>query len=430
MSAAAFGPRLTYALDAFVAQLGWTWRPYTPAEERADDGSSLYLAYGRAVSYGELRRAVLIEPSGLLSQRGVAADYRTRYDWYEGIRCPEGGDPLAAAFYLLTCYEEWASREADEHGRVPAASLSHVREGLARVPVVDRLWLVLAKALVEAAGYPRTPVALLPSPGYSSLDVDSVYALAGKPFASKLRSALWHVMHGDWRGLRAVVSALRGGRDPFDTFDYLRELHRAHGLTPYVFVLMGYATGLDPAWPLGDERYRGLVARLSDWVHLGVHPSYESSRRTSLIKSELGALRAIAGGEVRDSRQHYLRIAWPVTFRALLATGVTDDYSLGWPDELGFRAGTARSFTWYDLDAERATGLALHPPHVMDVTGRYYLGLSPKQFSRAALEVHEAARGVGGGLRLLWHNSNLGPAYGWGPFRSTYEALIACVAEA
>ena len=144
----------------------------------------------------------------------------------------------------------------------------------------------------------------------------------------------------------------------------------------------------------------------------------------TLIPSEIAALSEGAGREITTSRQHYLRFGLPHTFRTLLECGIREEHSVMWADRAGFRAGTARAFRWYDVLREEATALLIVPPHAMDVTARYYAGLTPERAIASWTELADEARASGTALRCLWHNSNLGPWHGWGPWRAAFEASV------
>ena len=97
------------------------------------------------------------------------------------------------------------------------------------------------------------------------------------------------------------------------------------------------------------------------------------------MKDEKERLENITDKPLLRSRQHYIKLFLPSTYRFLLEIGITDDYSMGFTDEIGFRAGTSHSFQWYDLSNEIETQLKVHPFCVMDVTLKNYLKLTPQQ---------------------------------------------------
>lgn len=372
---------------------------------------------------------VAVRPHGLLEAAPGASGCALAWASYRGATCPTGADPLAGIFFCLSLLSEYADGETDAHGRPLSRAHPLVARGLAGVPVADRLAAAVARELWCAGGGQAAP-ALQPEPGVATSDVDAPAALANKSrlrrVAAVARAAL--ATRGRFRDApwspRTVAAWLRGRDDPFDTFAYMHAAARSRGLREDVFTLTGYGTRLDPGFPAGDPAWPPFWRRLPPGVRLGIHPSYRTAERPELIPTEVAALREGIEREIAISRQHFLRLRLPTTFRTLIECGIREDHSLMWPDRHGFRAGTARSFRWYDLRRETATGLLLVPPHAMDVTARYYAGLGPGEAAAAWAALAAECRRSGVGLRCIWHNSNLGPWYGWWPWRRAYEASL------
>ncbi len=108
---------------------------------------------------------------------------------------------------------------------------------------------------------------------------------------------------------------------------------------------------------------------------VGIHPSYYSDDGEKLIK-EKKAVEHISGKHINISRQHYIRLRLPATYRMLIKNEIADDYSMGYGSHLGFRAGTGNSFPWYDLEQETTTPLRVHPFCFMDTTAHFEAKLS------------------------------------------------------
>ncbi|MBK6903035.1 MAG: polysaccharide deacetylase family protein [Saprospirales bacterium] len=124
------------------------------------------------------------------------------------------------------------------------------------------------------------------------------------------------------------------------------------------------------------------------------------------MKEEKERLEGICGQQIRKSRQHFLRLRLPESFRALLEADLTEDYSMGYADAIGFRAGTSVPFRWYDLAGENATGLLVVPFQVMDITLKKYMGLSPEEATKRMLDLVNVVRRTGGTFCCIWHNSS------------------------
>ena len=124
------------------------------------------------------------------------------------------------------------------------------------------------------------------------------------------------------------------------------------------------------------------------------------------------------------SRQHFLKLTFPNTYRHLIQVGIQSDYTMGYADNIGFRAGIATPFYWYDLENEAMTNLKIYPFQVMEVTLKEYLKLSPEEAIVYVKPLIEATKAVGGTFTTLWHNSTLSETEGYEGWRRVYEAIL------
>ena len=112
------------------------------------------------------------------------------------------------------------------------------------------------------------------------------------------------------------------------------------------------------------------------------------------------------------NRFHYLRLSLPESYRNLVAAGITDDYSMGYTSNAGFRAGTCTPFQYFDLQQEKALPLTIHPLLLME-----NCFFNSEERSEAALWrqvrplLDEAVR-YGGEIVTLFHNHSFGPMPG------------------
>ena len=143
------------------------------------------------------------------------------------------------------------------------------------------------------------------------------------------------------------------------------------------FFLSGNYGRYDTNYALRSGSFKELIENLRPDCILGIHPSYRSNRDENLLHSEFAFYSGLLGKRPELSRQHFLLLSFPETYRRLIKQGITCDYSMGYAGHTGFRAGTCRPFRFYDLKEELETGLMLHPFQVMDVTLQQYLRLNP-----------------------------------------------------
>jgi hypothetical protein len=164
-----------------------------------------------------------------------------------------------------------------------------------------------------------------------------------------------------------------------------------------------------------------LVLQISSFAEVGIHPSYRSSEKKHFPSDEVRHLSGLTGKKIRQSRQHFLKMEFPATYQQLIEAGITDDYSLGYADDAGFRAGMARPFPFFDLKGNTATKLTLHPFCFMEASYQYYLNMGPDE-TKARLEAMiKNVRDVGGIFYPIWHNESLSDQGRWKNWRAIHN---------
>lgn len=156
---------------------------------------------------------------------------------------------------------------------------------------------------------------------------------------------------------------------------------------------------------------------------MGLHPSYRSNEDPVYLHQEKEGLEQALGQTISRSRQHYLKLSLPFTYQNLISAGIQEDWSMAYPDHLGFRAGTSRPFPWYDLASESITRLMVYPATIMDGTLRYYMQLSPQESIKRIKTLIQTVRTYGGHFIPIWHNSSFSIAHGWKKWVPVYHQL-------
>ncbi len=147
-----------------------------------------------------------------------------------------------------------------------------------------------------------------------------------------------------------------------------------------------------------------MIKQLKTFSDIGIHPSYHTSENRKLIKREITRLEKISNLKITKSRQHFLRFSMPGTFETLSQNGIGDDYSMGWHDEVGFRASVAIPFPFYNLLQEKTLALNIHPLIIMDGALAKIASTIEEQ-EQIVREITEELNANGGELTLLRHNS-------------------------
>ncbi|HMQ47463.1 MAG TPA: polysaccharide deacetylase family protein [Saprospiraceae bacterium] len=339
-------------------------------------------------------------------------------------------DLFAMVFYLVSRYEEYLDFEGDAHGRYQSAhSIAHKGHFLDR-PLVDEWSLLLLdkiKRLFADFSYQKKPFRFLPT-----YDIDLAWAYRHRP--------LWRAIPALARDIGLLrLNALQwrwkawqnADTDPFFTYPMMLSIHERLGLKPIFFFLLGDYGAFDKNISPDHPALQGLIQHLAEKYETGIHPSYQSNKDASILYREVSRLEAILDHKpVLKSRQHYLKLRFPDTYRQLLAAGIREDYSMGYAACTGFRAGIARPFYWYDLEKEQKTDLLIVPFAAMDVTLKQYLKWDIPRANQEIAGLIEKVRQVGGQFTLLWHNSSFSSVDGWTGWGEVHEKALSLGAEA
>ncbi len=426
-------PRLRYLLGEAGRMLGYRFRLILDVARYQTVTAAARINYGGAPSgLSELR--VAAHPFLAGQDAEIASEQASFFVWLkqgQGITnsaSVETADPFAALFFCLSRWEEYQAGPRDTHGRFTAKQSHAYRHHYLEQPVVNIILCSLEKAL--QALFPALQsakdrqVQLLPT-----YDVDIPYAYrqrAWRGLAAGLRDLLTGRFGRSWARCQSL---LLGRADPFDTFAFLQDLHQRQGLPAHFFWLLAQRPSrLDPNPAPSNKAYRALIQATSQWAKMGIHPSYYSQEQATLVSEERQFLAELIGQPVAYSRQHFLRFCLPSTYRQLLLAGITQDFSMGYADAAGWRASTNLPFRWYDLEAEEASGLWVHPFAAMDVTLRQYETLAPAAAKQKIIDLYESIRPLGGPFILLWHNSSFAPHYGWAGWKAMYANLLQVLA--
>ena len=333
-------------------------------------------------------------------------------------------DPFAAIFFMLSRYEEYLPHPVDTHGRFPASQSIAFRHGFLQQAVVDR-WILMVRDRILS----EYPDLNFPSrePDYPfTIDIDAAYCYRHKGMLRTMRGFLLDALvRRDLPALHRRLKVILGKeKDPFDTFDYILSVTRQHPSTkPVFFILLGDYSLYDKPIAYTNRYFRLLIQHLGDSAKMGLHPSYYVAEHPEYIEVEKQRLSGILHRNIVRTRSHFLRLRFPQTYHDLIDAGLTHDYTMGYPDEPGFRCGTGSPYPFFDLSTNQEQPLTIHPFIVMDTTLNTYKHLSPEQAIQVYLSFINETRHTKGTLSTLWHNQNLCETFGWQGWRNVFETV-------
>jgi len=335
-------------------------------------------------------------------------------------------DLLATIFFHLSRYEEYLPFKADHHGRFPASESWAYQNNCLQLPIVDLLVLELKKALKK-----RFPSILFKSQQFQfspTYDIDMAWAFRHKGWKRNIGGYLKDGLNGQFIALKnRIKTHLSLQKDPFQTFDWLDGINRKFNLQPIYFFLLGDYAKYDTNNLVTAKPFRQLIKTLAILYEIGIHPSYQSAGQQKIIEKEKQRLMDITQQKIQRSRQHFLKLSLPQTYRQLIQAGIKADYSMGYAMATGFRAGTSLPFYWYDIAAEMSTDLSIHSFQVMEVTLKEYLKLSPEGAKAHIQKLMATTKSVNGVFCSLWHNSSFSELEGWNEWENVYVDMLESI---
>lgn len=419
-------PRIKYVADFLSRYYGH------PFKVMANEAQYYESAEPR-INYSHQRMAdgeLYIKPSPLLSESekrrfNLHVGERNGYKVLFESNCDLGFDLFAGIFYLLTRYEEYLPHARDAYGRFShEASVAH-KEDFLHLPLVN-IWLEDFRRILKE----RFPEIVLERPQFSfepTYDIDLAWAYKFKPFKVRWGRILQAIARLKFGQARRHIRVLKGRlQDPYDSYEWLDELHLRHDLKPVYFILAAIERGkFDKNADVHLPQFKQLVHVLGTRYTLGLHPSWYSGDHKAAMAKEKNLLEKASHHHIHHSRQHYIRMGLPQTYHRLRELGIKHEYSMGYGTTNGFRASVATPFYWYDLEQEQQTDLLIHPFCFMDANAYYEQQQTAEETLAELRQYLQVTRSVGGTMSTIWHNHLLGTAPEFEGWREVYAQFVA-----
>ncbi|MGA1977186.1 MAG: polysaccharide deacetylase family protein [Bacteroidales bacterium] len=416
-------PRLHYIAGiVFSDILGLQWEIVT---DRRKLGKHPVINY----STENIGGSVKISPDTLIFETGIKAREIVMGEWkglpvfFQTSKDSDlPFDLFAASFYMVSRYEEYLDYVPDEYGRFRASSSLAFRNGFLGRPVVDLWTWEFARVLLK--NYPTIAFRRNEFRSLVSIDTDQPFEYLGKNLITSVGGLIRDIFQNNGSAGDRYKVVIHEKKDPFEVYDYITGIIDEFKADSIFFFPTGDHSGHDrnPSWK--NEEYRELIRKISSRFNTGLHPSFRSSGICRLLEKELSRLKNITGLDIVSSRFHYLKLTFPASYRHLIKAGISEDYSMGFPDEPGFRAGIARPYYFYDVPEEIQTNLRIVPFQVMDATLYQYKKLDPAGSGEIIIRIINEIVQAGGLFVSIWHNTSMLDSPEWKEWRKLFELTL------
>jgi hypothetical protein len=332
-------------------------------------------------------------------------------------------DPFASIFFILSRMEEYTVKQRDVHDRFQLKNSVLAQFSWSKKVICDR-WAediinFLENYFSKSLKAKKNSTKLI-----STFDIDNTFAYKWKEGLRRLLSISKDYLKKDKKRILERKLVENGKQDdPYDTFEYIKSL-KDKNIETLIFWLLGDYNKYDKNISANDIRHQDLIKEISEIYPVHLHPSYESNKSDLILKSEKKILESILNKEPVASRQHFLKLHIPITYKRMISAGFSDDYTLGFAEDIGFRAGTARAFHFFDLSTNSKTNLVLHPFAYMDGSLHSQLKLSPEEAKAEIKILFEEVKNYGGDFIFIWHNETINDQGKWKSWRDVFEFTL------
>lgn len=312
-----------------------------------------------------------------------------------------GHDVLGAIFYLISRYEEYLPFRKDRHGRFPASESAASKYGFLKKPLVDLYIIRFAKWLNTGFGIEHFK-ARTDFKQVITMDVDQVFMFKAKGLARTALALAKDALKDQKQLSTRSATVFNNHKDPNDIYDEFLDAAATTKSETIFFFQVGDGSRFDVNNPPHLPRIKSKMNELSLKTEVGLHPSYFSSDQPEMMQREFGRFNALSNMKLFRSRQHYLRFQIPSTFRTLEELGVSDEYSMAYADDNGFRASTCFPYPFFDLFKDEVTALTIHPTCFLDITS--VRSASDISIAKKELEeIYNEVIAAGGHMITVWH---------------------------
>jgi hypothetical protein len=375
-----------------------------------------------------LGNEIFIRSHGLLFDQGWSDLEIIVQDW-ENTKCffitKEKSaipfDIFAASFYLLSRYEEYLPHVKDEYGRFTAKDSLAFKKGFLGQPVVD-IWAYKFKLILQHQfqDYKFSNRCYRISP---IIDVPMAYYFKQKGLIRIIGGNLGDILRFKFKQLYQRYLVLLGlKKDPYNTFKWIINKQRQTKNKFVVFFLIGDFSTFDKNISINKRKFVALIKSVADYCRVGLKASYFALENFDTLKAEKIKMESIINTTLIASRNSFSKLNLPASYRNLIDLEIKEDYTMGYVNEIGFRAGTCTPFLFYDMDYEIQTPLMIHSYHLMDYALLKNKSLLDKKetLTRIINEVKQ----VNGTFTPVFHNYSFSNDIRWFGFKELFTVIL------
>ncbi|WP_296316938.1 polysaccharide deacetylase family protein [Winogradskyella sp. UBA3174] len=417
-------PRFKYTFKHICKRILGLEVSFTSKIEDFIAHNSLKMSYAKQPLSNELfvRSNALLFENGLSDlDINVQPWGNTKGFFATGERSDLPFDIFAASFYLLSRYEEYMPHVKDDYGRFMAKESLAYNHRFLQQPIVD-IWAYKLKVVLQK----RFPDYQFPERTYKIqpvIDVPAAYYFRQKGLLRTVGGTLNDLSRFNLRQLYQRYLVLMGfKRDPYDTFRWIIRKQKTCNFKFMVLFLIGDYSTYDKNINTNKKQFISLIKSVADYCDVGIKASYFALDDISILKKEKLKIESITNTDLKAIRHSFSKLNLPTSYRNLVELEINQDFTMGYIDTLGFRAGTCTPFQFYDLDYEVQTPLQINPYQCLDFALLKYKSELDK--TEHLKKLIEEVKAVNGTFTPIFHNYSLSDLDRWNGYKSLFNLVL------
>ncbi|TXG38783.1 polysaccharide deacetylase family protein [Seonamhaeicola maritimus] len=417
-------PRVRYVFKHICSRILGVEIDFTTKIEKFIAHGSLKMSYTKQ----QLGNEFFIKSHDMMFEQGLSDIEVHVQDWdnTKGFFSigDKGGLPFdifASSFYLLSRYEEYLPHVKDEYGRFTATQSLAYKHDFLHQPVVD-IWAYKFKEALQK----QFPDFEFPTRNYCIkpiIDVPSAYDYKLKGIMRTIGGTIKDLFQLRFRSLYLRFMVLLGFKhDPYDTFKYIINRQKSSEFKFLFFFLIGdystYDKGINP----NKKSFVSLIKHVADYCNVGLKTSFFAIDNIDVLKKEKNRMEDILNNPLQSSRQSFSKLNLPESYRNLIDLEIKEDYTMGYVNHIGFRAGSCTPFFFYDLDYEIQTPLKICSYQLMDYALLKNKSLLDKK--KVLNETIREIKQVNGEFVAVFHNYTFSELERWDGFKELFNIIL------
>ncbi|WP_231490656.1 hypothetical protein [Pedobacter sp. Leaf170] len=317
-------------------------------------------------------------------------------------------DVFAASFFIISRYEEYLHKDKSVLNFKAEDSYQHKWKILNR-PIIDE-WAMLIKNVIRK-NYPSFKFSEKKFKHQPTINF-TLKPDVPPGFFPKSKFIFSSIFNKEQKFLSSVFDELTGlSVNPAEVLESFPDTQTPQ--KPIYFV----------NFPLDSKNiftFRNSKHLLEN-KNIGLfRPCATDKEKLASLKADLLQLKKLQQGLVNLSSQQIDDLKLPSCYLNLISAGITADYSMGYEDTPGFRAGTCTPFNWYDLQLEKVTPLLVYSYCLSD---EHFTHLDTQEAKKLVTGFIDVVKLVHGYFISNWQLRSLSQHLKYKKLKATYNDM-------